>query len=254
MTTRPLTTEQLDEVAKLTRDYASYSRDAAGLGGVIGGLLYFVTRFLRPFYYTHTPFWTPAAMAFIVVAPLLWIAAKEWLRRSYYQIEGEVQPRENVVDRIGFWTFTAVSALVSVGLAYWMIVNANVATNVLGHRPGLGFEVGPPGYVRASVAVLVVLALPLVTGRFLRGRYEYFVGACMMFHSARAIYGGQMYNQPPDFLLVGSFASKFYLVAAIGLFEIGGLLCAVILLVEGWKQHQRFQKIRQRMADLRMPA
>ena len=254
MTTRPLTPEQLDEVGRLTRDYASYSRDAAGLGGVIGGALFLATRFLKVFYFTEVPFWTQAAMVFIVLAPVIWIASKEWLRRSYYQVEGAVQPRESVTDRIGFWTFTLVSTFVSVGMAYWILANATVNTNVLGRmRIGVPYE-GPPGSVRASLAALVVLALPLVTGRFLRGRLEYFVGAVMVFHAARAIYGTQIYSQPPAFFLAGPFASKLYLVGLLALFEIGGLICALILLVEGWKQHQDFQRIRKQMVELRPTA
>jgi hypothetical protein len=230
---------QLDEIGELTREYASYSRDAVGLGGVLGGLLYLLTRSL--WYSGRRDGLDWVTVALIVATPLIWITAQEWLRRWHYQSEGLVQQRETLVDRIAFWSFAVVGTAVSIAVAFsiW-------AFN------------GPSGFgaiLRATVATLIVLALPVVTGWFLRGRYEYFVGACMMLHAARAIYSWGLFHY-------ASLASKpdsmppagFYLQGLIGTVETGGLLCAVLLIVEGWKQHQKFRQVRDRLTALRVQA
>ena len=234
-----VTPSQLDEIGKLTREYATYSRDAVGLGGVLGGMLYLLTRSL--WYSDRRAGLDWVAVPLVVLAPLIWIAAQEWIRRTHYQSEGAVQQRETFVDRIAFWSFAVVGTAVSIA-----VVVSIWAFN------------GPSGFgaiLRATVATLIVLALPVVTGLFLRGRYEYFVGACMMLHAARAIYSWGLFRYPVVARAPEAMPpAGFYLQGLIAMVETGGFICALLLIIEGWKQHQKFHKLRDRLTALRVQA
>lgn len=228
---------QLDEVTKLTRDYAAYSRDAAGLGDVLGGLLFFLT----------ASFWVDyrflPTRILVILTPLLWIAAKEWLQRRYYQAEGRVEQAVTVGNRIVFWVFTVFSVLLSVTVALFL------ATSVTGNAP--------EAYVRAGVALLILLAIPAVIGRYLRGHSEYFVGMCLMLHAARAVYGLRIFTRPgmevpgPEVLGPGSIRAAAFVGGLLGTVETLAALCAFVLILEGLRQHFAFRKLRVQLASLR---
>ena len=92
---------------------------------------------------------------------------------------------------------------------------------------------GPATYVRAGFALLILLALPFVVGRYLRGGNEYFVGIWLMMNAAYAVYGATPLLHYTTFIFL--FAG----------------LCALVLVSEGLKQHRKFREIHKRLSLLR---
>ena len=119
--------EQLASYAEITREYARFSRSAAGLGNVIGGGLALLSWAV----WSYVPD-SILRRVVLIVLPVLWIAIKKWLRRRYYQRYGQVTSRG---DRRGkFWKvgLTALLALVS-----WGVVAAFIILGLRGphHQP-----------------------------------------------------------------------------------------------------------------------
>ena len=78
--------QQLEQLQTLTREYAKFSRSAAGWGSIIGGALglalyAIITQF------PNLPTWARVLCGF---APILWLTSKQLLQRRYYQRLGQV--------------------------------------------------------------------------------------------------------------------------------------------------------------------
>ena len=78
--------QQLEQLQTLTREYAKFSRSAAGWGSIIGGALglalyAIITQF------PNLPTWARVLCGF---APILWLSSKQLLQSRYYQRLGQV--------------------------------------------------------------------------------------------------------------------------------------------------------------------
>ena len=78
--------KNLEHLQTLTREYAKFSKSAAGWGSIIGGALglalyAIITQF------PNLPTWARVLCGFV---PILWITAKQLLQRRYYQRLGQV--------------------------------------------------------------------------------------------------------------------------------------------------------------------
>src|ERR1051326_1309276 len=110
----------LDTYSEVTRQYSRFSHSAAGLANVIGGLLALAAWWI----WSHMPDSMPRRTVLIAI-PIIWIAAKEWLRRRYYQRYGQVVQLGNRTEmrwRIALTSLMAVICITILGFsAYFMI-------------------------------------------------------------------------------------------------------------------------------------
>ncbi len=150
---------------------------------------------------------------FACAAPFLWVFAKEWLQRKYYQSQGRVQQQLTSGNRIAFWISTVFTVVMSTGLG--IAVLGWLKANFLGD------------YVRLGCSIAVLVSMPLLTGRYLQGVNEHLVGTYMFMNAACAVCGVKI-----------PLLSFFYFIA---------VLFAVVLLAEGFNQHRHFRDIRRRL-------
>lgn len=199
--------QELDRLALRAARYARYSRSAGGLSSVIGGILLIAA-------FTANAFaeLTPALRAVLASTPLLWLAAKELLRRRYYQRDGEVLQAPTPAERKQHrWIvlYLSVIALVVLGFVFAALLRD-------GHLPE-----GPMlGYI------LVVLALPLAAWRWFWSVSDFLVGVLLFCQSAVVIAGSSY--------------------PAIWLFYIAG--CAGIAILYGWREHRDYLALRAELA------
>jgi hypothetical protein len=209
--------EELAEVEKLTREYARFSRDAAGLGHVIGGVLVFLTVFLLA--RGPVPTWGGILLG---TAPFAWIIGKEWLHRRYYQFSGRVtQP-----ERRGHDLLLGVLA----GLFAVMIVAI-----FLVQKPMYPFSWNLA--LSSTVCIAILLAMPFVVWRWLRAPYEFVPGIFLLALSA--------------FLLSGNMQIA---VRAAGAFGIVAEIVAVVMILAGYAEHMKFLKLRRKLLAQKEPA
>lgn len=207
MSTRIDNLDDLDRLAARVARYARYSRSAGGLSSVIGGVLLMAS-------FTANAFaeLTPPLRAVLASTPLLWLAAKELLRRRYYQRDGEVlqapTPAERKQHRWGV-IYLSVIALVVLGFVIAALLRD-------GHLP----EGQMIGYI------LVVLALPLAAWRWFWSVSDFLVGVLLFCQSAVVIAGS---NYPATWLI--------YIA-----------VCAGIAIVYGWREHRDYLALRAELA------
>lgn len=163
-------TAGMEQLSEVTRQYARFSRSAAGLGSVLGGVLTLVAYFVGALV-TLNP-WIRLCLA---ATPLLWILGKEALQRRYYQRFGRVVERESRGERRWRIAWTAFVALVST-----IIVGATVAAmwsqwqvdaRVIGYLAFLG-------------------AMPVLAWRFMRTPWEFIIGVFLVAQAAVVLAGG----------------------------------------------------------------
>lgn len=197
------TIDDLDRLADRAARYARYARSAGGLSSVIGGVLLVAS-------FTANAFaeLTPATRALLAATPLLWLAAKELLRRRYYQRPGEMLPAPTPKElRQHRWAvvYLAVIALIVLGVFVRAWIGAG--------RPPEGQMFG---------YILVVLALPLAAWRWFWSVSDFLVGVLLFCQSAVVIGGG---HYPAIWLAY---------VAA----------CAGIAIAYGWREHRDYLGLR----------
>ena len=180
MTNDHAITPVLDRLADVTGRYARYSRSAGGLSSVIGGILclgVFVTAIFAPL--------GAGLRATLASAPLLWLAAKEALRRFYYQRSGLVA--ERLTEKQRRWHrwmtiyLSAVAALIVGGLL------ARVGREALA-GPILGY-------------LTIVAAMPLVAWRWFWSITDFLIGVLLMCQAA-VLLAGRHYPVPFLFIAV----------------------------------------------------
>jgi hypothetical protein len=76
-------TSKLEELQALTREYAMYSRSAAGLGNALGGIIGIGIGLIAAF--ADPPLWV---RALLTLALPIWFFSKAWLRTHHYQRRG----------------------------------------------------------------------------------------------------------------------------------------------------------------------
>jgi hypothetical protein len=157
----------LDRRRALTAEYSRYSRNAGGLGSLVGGALCAIAFLLDRM--TTLP---NAARFALAATPLVWIAVKEWLRRRLYQRFGVVEEAWTPEERRMHHRRTGVLAVASgllVAVAFYYARFAQV----------IGF-------------VAMIIAMPIFSARFLRSREEFRVGVLLFCQAAFMLSGGRL--------------------------------------------------------------
>lgn len=209
--------EHLRTLRKLTREYAKFSRDSAGLGHVLGGSLVFLLVYLLS--RDSLSSWVGFLLG---TTPLLWIIFKEWLHKNYYQSGGLV------TQRARRWHDSAVAILAA------LFATAIVAT-LLAYRLNehwtltLGLNTG--------VCVALLAGMPLIAWRYLRAPYEFVTGIFLLVLSA--------------FLLSGNLQIATRFARALGIVAV---LVAIVMVLAGYAEHMRFLKLRRNMQASKRPA
>lgn len=201
LVTAPAGVQQLQD---LTRRYARFSRRAAGLGNVLGGVLYLIVFFVG----TLAPLQTWSRLL-LALTPIVWIVAKETLRRRYYQRYGRVsEPADRSVWR---WhaALTAFTALISGSILVYALIRA--ATD-----PPDAFAWQALGYLA------FVIAMPVLVWLYLWTAEEFIVGVGLITQAAVILAGG-------NYGLLGA--------------NTGAALFAVVMIALGIRQHGDFMRL-----------
>lgn len=200
----------VDELARLTRRYARYSRSAAGLASVLGGgfavLAYFVGALAAPL--------SVATRMGLALLPLVWIGAKEVLRRHYYQRFGRVSEVETAAERRWHVGLTVIIAAVS-GVVMAVVVTG-LATGDRTWHPGLA------GYLA------YVAAMPALVWYFMRTPLEFVAGVFLVAQAAL------------------TFVGEHYSLGQ----QVQAPIAGVILLAIGVRQHLEFRAVQRELARL----
>ncbi|HXY23860.1 MAG TPA: hypothetical protein VEI73_04370 [Candidatus Acidoferrum sp.] len=209
-------TEELTKVQRLTREYARFSRDAAGLGHVMGGALIFLVVFLV----AHRPVnaWEGIVLG---TTPLVWIISKEWLRRRYYQFSGRVTQRERRWHDLILGLLAGFFAVLI--LAVFLV-----------QKPIQPFSW--KSAVTSAVCIAVLLTMPVVVWRYLRAPYEFVPGVFLLALSA--------------FLLSGNIQIASRVAGAFG---IVAEIVAVVMILAGYTEHMKFLKLRRKLSAMKEP-
>lgn len=211
-TTTPPPSAATQRLGELTRRYARYSVSAGGLASVLGGLLALVAYLLGAF----APPENLLGRGALALTPFVWIAAKEALRRGYYQRLGRVVEARTPSERrwhLGFTAFTALVSASIVGVMLWLRIFGGAAP----------FAWGTVGYL-ALVAVM-----PVLVWFFMKTPLEFIVGVFLVCQAALMLVGRSysLWQQPQ------------------------APIAAVALMVVGMKQHLEFRRLRRDLAHLR---
>ncbi|MGH8226111.1 MAG: hypothetical protein ACRER1_08180 [Gammaproteobacteria bacterium] len=212
----------ISDLETLTHAYARYSRSAGGLGSVLGGTLCLASYFcgaLLPL--------TPAVRAALIAMPLVWLGAKLWLTRNYYQRFGHVEEQEKPSERRMYRFCVVVSLLVALAITVVDLIGM--------FRHPDRVSAGLIGYL------VLVWLLPLAAWRWMRSALDFIVGVFLICQAALACVGA---TYPMIGFTYGAEAAKMSLIAVI--FP----LVAVIMIAVGVAEHRRFHAIRNRLETL----
>lgn len=214
---------RMHELEALTRSYARYSRNAGGLSSVLGGVLCLMAYFGGPLLHGFAP-----ATAVLIAIPGVWLLAKGWMTRRYYQRLGHVEQIETQAERLLHWFCVGFVLLVA------LAITASVAFS---DRLNLwSLPAGMIGY-------LVLLWLLVVAAwRWLRSPLDFIVGV-FLFCQAAVVSAGSYYP------LIGmTDTPQEWQMSLIALmFPLAGLA----MIVNGVREHRQFQQLRQRLQQLR---
>ncbi|GCE21060.1 hypothetical protein [Dictyobacter kobayashii] len=143
----------IEEVQKLTQEYASYSQSKNGLGNVLGGVaglaIVFANGVIGPGLLT----------AILTIGfTICWLVGKEVIRRKVYRSFGEARELWSPAARR--WHRWAISFLILVVIVVWIIFIA------------FGGLAKPQGWLY----LLFVASMPWIAWRYLRTTSEFVVG------------------------------------------------------------------------------
>ena len=211
----PQTPDRFIQLESLTRDYARYSRSAGGLAAVLGGVLCLIAYLLGGLVTL-----TPSLRIGLVLIPFCWLFAKQLLVRHYYQRFGRVEERLTRTEAWSHRGCTAFTALVCLAI----VIGVASMVEPIGDKP---LTAGIIGYL------LVVMALPYIVWRWLRGTYDFIIGTFLFCQAAVVMSGG---NYP--------------------LLSVG-LMFAVVALMMIWvgvRDHRHFLRIAAQLSAIRRDA
>ena len=209
--------EELVSLQKLAHEYATYSRDAVGLGHVFGGLLVFLLLWLL-----KRDSLAPWEGFLLGLTPLSWIIGKEYLRANYYQFSGRVtQPPRRWHNLI-------------LGILAGLIASGTAAT-LLAYRLNQPFSWKLA--LNTTVCIVLFFPMPFLTWRYFRAPYEFVTGVFLFSLSA--------------FLLSGNLQIATRFANASG---IAAGLVALVMVLAGCAEHMKFLKLRRRVRALKEKA
>ncbi|HWU78383.1 MAG TPA: hypothetical protein VN043_17940 [Rhodanobacter sp.] len=219
----PHVENRLHELELLTRSYARYSRSAGGMSSVLGGVLCLVAYLGGPLLPE-----APPMRALLIAIPALWLLAKSWMVRSYYQRMGHVEQQETPQERRMHRGCVAVALLVAV------IVTTSIGIGAHPHVWSL--SAGMLGYLA------LVWLLVLATWRWLRSPLDFIVGT-FLFCQAAMISAGAFYP------LIGTTHTRE--ATLMSLVALMFPLAALAMIARGIAEHRQFRELRQRLEQLR---
>jgi hypothetical protein len=215
--------KELSELEKLTRAYGKFSRDAVGLGHVLGGGLVFLSTYLLG-HHIHLGVFGRLLLG---SAPFAWIFCKEWLREHYYQFAGRVQQPKKVWEDVLLAMLTGLTALISL-----------TATGFVVH--GLLQDFSWRLALSNLVYVPLLLAMPFIVWRYLRAPYEFVVGVALLALAALVLSGSPLAGTTRAALVLG--------------FMVGAEVVALVMVLVGFVEHMEFLKLRRKMRALKEAA
>jgi hypothetical protein len=206
----------LSELGSLTREYGRFSRDAVGLGHVLGGGLVFLSAYILE----RRIHFGLLGRLLLGAAPFGWVIGKEWLRQNYYQFTGRViQPRRRG-ESLVLLILTSMVALIN------LIVTGFVIYSLLG---SFSWWLA----LSSLVYIAMLLAMPLVVWRYLRAPYEFVVGIFLFTLSA--------------ILLSGSPLAVSGRVVIAYLLTLPAEVVALAMILVGFVEHMEFLKLRRKL-------
>ena len=214
---------RLRDLESLTRRYARYSRSAGGVSSVLGGVLCLIAYLGGPLLPT-----TPLTRTALIAIPAVWLLAKGWMMRRYYQRMGHVEERETPQEQRVHWFCVAVTLLVAI------TITASIGMAARSH--GWSLPVGMLGYL-ALVWLLVVAAW-----RWLRSPLDFIVGTFLFCQAAMVSAGG-------FYPLIGT--THTHQAMLMSLVALMFPLAALVLIVRGAAEHREFRELRLRLEQLR---
>lgn len=215
--------KELSELEKLTRAYGKFSRDAVGLGHVLGGGLVFLSAYLLG-HHIHLGVFGRLLLG---AGPFAWILGKEWLRGHYYQFSGRVQQPKRVWEDVLLAMLTGVTASISL-----------TATGFVVH--GLLQDFSWRLALSSLVYAALLLAMPFMVWRYLRAPYEFVVGVALLAFAALLLSGSPLAGTPRA-------------AVVLGFLQVSNVVALVMVLV-GFVEHMEFLKLRRKMRALKEAA
>ena len=215
--------KELSELEKLTRAYGKFSRDAVGLGHVLGGGLVFLSAYLLG-HHVHLGVFGRLLLG---AGPFAWILGKEWLRGHYYQFSGRVQQPKRVWEDVLLAMLTGVTASISL-----------TATGFVVH--GLLQDFSWRLALSSLVYAALLLAMPFMVWRYLRAPYEFVVGVALLALAALLLSGSPLAGTPRA-------------AVVLGFLQVSNVVALVMVLV-GFVEHMEFLKLRRKMRALKEAA
>ncbi len=204
-------TDNPSRLGELTRRYARYSLSAGGLSNVLGGALVLATYFIGAL---AVPTSLAGRLA-LASAPIIWIVAKELLRRHYYQRLGKVDEVRTATDRRWHLAFTLFSAVIGAAVIAGTLVAAR-------NDPAPLADPGVIGYL------LFVAAMPVLVWFYMKTPFEFIAGVFLIAQSAVILAGGH-YD-------LGS--------------QLQAPIAAVVLILYGLRQHLEFRNLQRELRCL----
>jgi hypothetical protein len=230
--------KELSELEKLTRAYGKFSRDAVGLGHVLGGGLVFLSAYLL-YHHIHLGVFGRLLLG---AGPYVWILGKEWLREHYYQFSGRVQQPRRVGEGVLLAILTGVTAL-----------GVLTATGFVIYRLMQGFTWGLA--LRSLAYAVLLLPMPFVVWRYLRAPYEFVVGVFLFTLSAILLSGTPLAAHGRAELIYFLAVPPQVVAGEIVYFlAVPAQVVALVMVLVGFVEHMEFLKLRRKMRALKEAA
>ena len=212
MTDKLLPLAELDRLQQLTERYASYTRSAGGLSTLLGSVLCLVM-----FTLGLTVALDQTARNLLTLLPLLWLLAKELLRRYYYQRAGAVGERISTSQNRQHLGATLFTALICA-----LIIGAGIV------KFGIDGLLSLPAPRQAYF--LIALLMPIVVWRWLWSSSDYVIGVLLLCQAAVIV------------------AGSHYKADWLGLYIV---VMSLIYLYVGWKEHREYLQLRAELQQSR---
>jgi len=197
----------LNTYSEVTRQYSRFSRNAAGMGNVIGGIFGLTAWWI----WAHTQDSVLRRIALVAI-PVIWVAAREWLRHRYYQRYGKVAPLGDHTEMLWRIALTSLTAV--------------VCATILGFSGYFAMAKPYPDHPALPVIWLIIIAvMPFAVWFFFNGAVELIVGVSLLYYAAEGIAG----TTPR-----GSADSTV-------------ILFALLLILAGIREHKLYRKLQTKL-------
>jgi uncharacterized membrane protein YhaH (DUF805 family) len=197
MTTASNTQAHLEQLQILTREYAKFSKSAAGWGSITGGILGLLLYAIIN--RSDLPNW---ARLLCGLAPIIWLGSKQLVRSRYYQRHGQVLETSSTP----VWLERVLQGMI-IGVMFCVLGAGLVALAI---KPENVLRIPTPNLILA----VLLCAFGIYAARLINTTAE-MLAALQMFIAAFYILGGLPGN--PDSLWALPVYSSLLLV--IGIYE-----------------------------------